>query len=71
MSAQIIDGKAIAAQLRQEIRGRVEARIAAGKRAPGLAVILVGENAASQVYVGSKRKGCEETGILSLAHDLP
>ena len=71
MSAQIIDGKAIAAQLRQDIKQRVEARVAAGKRAPGLAVVLVGENPASQVYVGSKRKGCDETGILSLAHDLP
>jgi methylenetetrahydrofolate dehydrogenase (NADP+)/methenyltetrahydrofolate cyclohydrolase len=71
MSAQIIDGKAIAAQLRQDIRGRVEARLARGLRAPGLAVILVGENPASQVYVGSKRKGCEECGILSLSHDLP
>ncbi len=71
MSAQIIDGKAIAAQLRQDIKQRVEARQAKGQRAPGLAVVLVGENPASQVYVGSKRKGCEETGILSLAHDLP
>jgi methylenetetrahydrofolate dehydrogenase (NADP+)/methenyltetrahydrofolate cyclohydrolase len=71
MSAQIIDGKAIAAQLRQEIKQRVEARRDRGLRAPGLAVVLVGENPASQVYVGSKRKGCEETGILSLAHDLP
>ncbi len=71
MSAQIIDGKAIAAQLRQDIKQRVDARKAKGLRAPGLAVVLVGENPASQVYVGSKRKGCEETGILSLAHDLP
>ena len=71
MSAQIIDGKAIAAQLRQDIKQRVEARQAKGLRAPGLAVVLVGENPASQVYVGSKRKGCEECGILSLAHDLP
>ena len=71
MSAQIIDGKAIAAQLRQELKQRVEQRIAAGKRAPGLAVILVGDNPASQVYVGSKRRGCEECGILSIAHDLP
>ena len=71
MSAQIIDGKAIAAQVRQDIKQRVAQRIAAGKRAPGLAVILVGDNPASQVYVGSKRKGCEECGILSIAHDLP
>jgi methylenetetrahydrofolate dehydrogenase (NADP+)/methenyltetrahydrofolate cyclohydrolase len=71
MSAQIIDGKALAAKLRQDIKQRVEQRVAAGKRAPGLAVILVGENPASQVYVGSKRRGCEECGILSIAHDLP
>lgn len=71
MSARIIDGKAIAAQVRQELKQRVERRIAAGKRPPGLAVILVGENPASQVYVGSKRRGCEECGILSIAHDLP
>jgi methylenetetrahydrofolate dehydrogenase (NADP+)/methenyltetrahydrofolate cyclohydrolase len=71
MSAQIIDGKAIAAKLRQELKQRVDRRIAAGKRAPGLAVVLVGENPASQVYVGSKRRGCEECGILSFAHDLP
>jgi methylenetetrahydrofolate dehydrogenase (NADP+)/methenyltetrahydrofolate cyclohydrolase len=71
MTAQIIDGKALAAQLRQDIKQRVERRVAAGKRAPGLAVILVGENPASQVYVGSKRRGCEECGILSIAHDLP
>ena len=71
MSAQIIDGKALAAQVRQDIKQRVERRLAAGVRAPGLAVILVGENPASQVYVGSKRRGCEECGILSIAHDLP
>jgi methylenetetrahydrofolate dehydrogenase (NADP+)/methenyltetrahydrofolate cyclohydrolase len=71
MSAQIIDGKALAEKLRQDIKQRVERRLAAGGRAPGLAVILVGENSASQVYVSSKRKGCEECGILSIAHDLP
>jgi methylenetetrahydrofolate dehydrogenase (NADP+)/methenyltetrahydrofolate cyclohydrolase len=71
MSAQIIDGKALAEKLRQDIKQRVERRLAAGGRAPGLAVILVGENSASQVYVGSKRKGCKECGILSIAHDLP
>jgi len=71
MSAQIIDGKAIAAEVRRNIKQRVEQRIAEGKRAPGLAVVLVGSDPASQVYVGSKRRGCEECGILSLAHDLP
>ncbi|MCW8829497.1 MAG: bifunctional methylenetetrahydrofolate dehydrogenase/methenyltetrahydrofolate cyclohydrolase FolD [Gammaproteobacteria bacterium] len=70
MSAQIIDGKAIAAEVRQGIKERVEQRIAEGRRAPGLAVVLVGSDPASQVYVGSKRRGCKECGILSLAHDL-
>jgi methylenetetrahydrofolate dehydrogenase (NADP+)/methenyltetrahydrofolate cyclohydrolase len=70
MSAQIIDGKALSAQLRQDIKQRVDQRLAAGKRTPGLAVILVGENPASQVYVGSKRRGCAECGILSISHDL-
>lgn len=71
MSAQIIDGKSIAARLRQEIKQRVEARVARGRRAPGLAVILVGEEPASQVYVANKRRDCEEVGFLSHAYDLP
>ncbi|HEY5601740.1 MAG TPA: bifunctional methylenetetrahydrofolate dehydrogenase/methenyltetrahydrofolate cyclohydrolase FolD [Gammaproteobacteria bacterium] len=71
MTAQLIDGKAIAASLRQTIKQRVEQRIAQGLRAPGLAVILVGADPASQVYVGSKRKACEEVGFKSLAYDLP
>lgn len=71
MSAQIIDGKAIAAELRQEIKARVDQRLAEGKRAPGLAVVLVGADPASQVYVGSKRRACEEVGFVSVAHDLP
>ena len=71
MTAQLIDGKTIAAEIRRDLRRRVEARIARGLRAPGLAVILVGDNAASEVYVRNKRKGCEEAGIISSAHDLP
>lgn len=71
MSAQIIDGKAVAAQLRQTIKQRVDQRLAAGKRAPGLAVVLVGSDPASEVYVAHKRKDCAEVGIHSLAHDLP
>ncbi len=71
MSAQIIDGKAIAAEVRAEIKQQVAERVAAGKRPPGLAVIQVGEDPASKIYVGSKRRGCEECGILSIAHDLP
>ncbi len=71
MSAHIIDGKTIAAALQQTVKQRVQARLAAGQRAPGLAVILLGDGAASQVYVRSKRKACEEAGISSLAYDLP
>lgn len=71
MNAQIIDGKAIAAQLRQEIKQRVDQRLASGLRAPGLAVVLVGSDPASEVYVAHKRKDCAEVGIHSLAHDLP
>ncbi len=71
MSAQILDGKATAAALRNNIRLAVEKRVAAGKRPPGLAVILIGADPASAVYVGSKRRGCEEVGIKSVSHDLP
>ena len=71
MSARIIDGKAISAELRQSIKQRVERRKEQGLRPPGLAVVLVGSNPASQVYVGSKRRACEEVGFLSLAYDLP
>ena len=71
MTAQVIDGKAIAASLRQDIKKRVEQRVANGLRPPGLAVVLVGEDPASQVYVGSKRRACEEVGFKSIAYDLP
>jgi len=71
MSAQIMDGKAHAARLRQEIKARVGRRDEAGLRPPGLAVILLGEDPASQVYVAHKRKDCAEVGFRSFAHDLP
>ncbi|WJW74500.1 bifunctional methylenetetrahydrofolate dehydrogenase/methenyltetrahydrofolate cyclohydrolase FolD [Thiohalobacter sp. IOR34] len=71
MTAQLIDGKAIAARLRSSIQERVAARLAAGQRPPGLAVILVGEDPASEVYVRNKRRACEETGIFSKSYDLP
>ncbi|MDZ7804246.1 bifunctional methylenetetrahydrofolate dehydrogenase/methenyltetrahydrofolate cyclohydrolase FolD [Thiohalophilus sp.] len=71
MTAQIIDGKALAAQRRQLIKQQVDARLEAEKRAPGLAVILLGNDPASEVYVRNKRKGCEEAGINSYAYDLP
>lgn len=60
-----IDGKAVAAELRKEIASKVKARLDKGLPAPGLAVVLVGEDPASKVYVGSKVKACEEVGFLS------
>ena len=71
MTAQIIDGKAIAADLRNLIKNRVAQRLADNQRAPGLAVVLVGSDPASQVYVGSKRRACIEAGIFSKSYDLP
>jgi len=71
MTAQLIDGKAIAASTREAVRQSVEQRLANNLRRPGLAVILVGENPASEVYVRNKRRACEEAGILSRSHDLP
>ena len=71
MSAQLIDGKSIAAQIRQTVKQAVQARLAAGMRPPGLAVIQVGSDPASQVYVASKRKSCQEVGFVSKAYDLP
>ena len=70
MSAQIIDGKAVAAELKQQLKLATDKRLASGKRQPGLAVILIGSNPASQVYVGSKRRSCEEIGFKSVSHDL-
>ncbi|MFC0712064.1 bifunctional methylenetetrahydrofolate dehydrogenase/methenyltetrahydrofolate cyclohydrolase FolD [Azorhizophilus paspali] len=70
MTAKLIDGKAIAASLRQQIAQRVAERRQQGLRAPGLAVILVGTDPASQVYVSHKRKDCEEVGFHSRAYDL-
>lgn len=71
MSAQIIDGKAIAQSVRSRVKDEVASLQAAGHRVPGLAVVLVGSDPASQVYVGSKRKACEEVGFSSVAYDLP
>lgn len=70
MTAQLIDGKAIAAQLRIDVRKGVEARLKLGKSKPGLAVILVGSDPASEVYVRNKHNGCEDAGITSIAHNL-
>ncbi|HHX8313235.1 TPA: bifunctional methylenetetrahydrofolate dehydrogenase/methenyltetrahydrofolate cyclohydrolase FolD [Vibrio diabolicus] len=71
MTAQNIDGTLISQTVRSEVAARVKARVEAGLRAPGLAVVLVGENPASQVYVGSKRRACEEVGFVSKSFDLP
>ncbi|PVZ16337.1 MULTISPECIES: bifunctional methylenetetrahydrofolate dehydrogenase/methenyltetrahydrofolate cyclohydrolase FolD [unclassified Pseudomonas] len=71
MTAQLIDGKAIAAGIRQQIAQRVAERREQGLRLPGLAVILVGTDPASQVYVSHKRKDCQEVGFRSDAYDLP
>ncbi|MBE0484605.1 bifunctional methylenetetrahydrofolate dehydrogenase/methenyltetrahydrofolate cyclohydrolase FolD [Marinobacter sp.] len=71
MSAKLINGKEIAAQVRQRVAAGVETRKHRGLRAPGLAVVLVGNDPASQVYVGNKRKACDEAGIVSLSYDLP
>ncbi|WP_281960548.1 bifunctional methylenetetrahydrofolate dehydrogenase/methenyltetrahydrofolate cyclohydrolase FolD [Vibrio parahaemolyticus] len=71
MTAQNIDGTLISQTVRSEVAARVKARVAAGLRAPGLAVVLVGQDPASQVYVGSKRRACEEVGFVSKSFDLP
>lgn len=71
MTAQILDGKAIAAEIRTDIRQRTETIRAATGRAPGLAVILVGDNPASQVYVRNKRAACAEVGFYSELCELP
>jgi 5,10-methylene-tetrahydrofolate dehydrogenase/methenyl tetrahydrofolate cyclohydrolase len=71
MPAKIIDGKAIAEQIRAEVAAEVANRTAAGKPKPGLATVLVGEDPASQSYVRSKQKACAEVGIESFGHDLP
>lgn len=70
MTAKIIDGKKIATELGLQLKKRVEERLAKGLRKPGLAVILVGSDPASEVYVRNKRKGCKDAGIKSLAYDL-
>ena len=71
MPAQIIDGKAVAQRVTDEVRVDVAAYMAAGHAPPGLAVVLVGDNAASQVYVRNKRKTIETVGMRSFAFDLP
>lgn len=71
MPAQIISGTNLSKQIKTDISTQIATYVSEGKRAPGLAVILVGSDPASQVYVNSKRKSCEEVGIFSKSYDLP
>ena len=71
MPARVIDGKALAAEIRDGIRQKVAARLRENHRTPGLAVVLVGSDPASKIYVRNKRQACKEVGIISHAFDLP
>jgi len=71
MAAQLIDGRRLAVEVKAEVRQSIGAMKAKGLRQPGLAVVMVGEDSASAVYVRNKRAACEEAGIHSVAHDLP
>lgn len=71
MSARLLDGKKIADALLDELAQRVAVRVAGGKPAPGLAVVLVGDDPASAVYVRNKRRACERVGFVSFDYDLP
>ncbi len=71
MTAVVIDGRELAGEVKAQVRTAIEAALARGHRRPALAVVKVGDNPASDVYVRNKRKACEEVGIRSVAHDLP
>lgn len=71
MTAQILDGKAISASLLDSLKQRIAQRTSEGSRAPSLAVVLVGGDPASMIYVRKKRETCEALGMRSLAHNLP
>lgn len=71
MTARILDGRRIADDLLHALALKVQARVAAGRRAPGLAVVLVGQDPASQSYVRNKRRAAEKVGIRAFDHDLP
>lgn len=71
MAGRIIDGKVLSEEIRAQVAEGVKQRFSQGKRAPGLATVLVGENPASQSYVRSKQKACAELGIASWGYDLP
>jgi methylenetetrahydrofolate dehydrogenase (NADP+) / methenyltetrahydrofolate cyclohydrolase len=70
MAARIIDGKAVAAGVRERVGGEVEAFVAEAGRAPNLATVIVGEDPASEIYVASKHRACEEVGMRSTHHGL-
>lgn len=71
MTAQLLDGKALAAEIRHNLQQQIQLQTAQGMRPPGLAVVLVGQDPASEIYVRNKRKACDDIGIVSKAHDLP
>ena len=71
MAARRLDGKELAKVMRAEVAARVAARVQAGRRPPGLAAVLVGEDPASQVYVRNKHKACQDAGLASWVHNLP
>ena len=71
MTANLINGTSIAAEVRADVAKEVAERVATGRSVPGLATVLVGENPASQVYVRMKQKACEKAGIKSFGHTLP
>ncbi len=71
MTAKIIDGKAVAKEVREEVKAGVAARVAAGKPKPGLATVLIGADPASKVYVGMKQRMCERLGMDSFFESLP
>jgi methylenetetrahydrofolate dehydrogenase (NADP+) / methenyltetrahydrofolate cyclohydrolase len=69
--AQIIDGRAVARELDEKTKAEIDAMVAAGQPRPGLAVILIGHDPASEVYVRRKIKACEKVGVRSFEHRLP
>jgi methylenetetrahydrofolate dehydrogenase (NADP+) / methenyltetrahydrofolate cyclohydrolase len=71
MTAQLIDGRKLAAEVKNHVRSKIDAARTLGRRCPALAVVKVGDDPASQIYVRNKRRACEEVGIRSVAHDLP
>lgn len=71
MTAQILDGKALSNTIKSKIKKKIEQRTNTGKPAPGLAVVLVGDDPASEIYVGHKERACKAVGINSTIHRLP